>query len=356
MTVQKGMVESSRPLVDSSSSPVELRAALTHLEASGLLPGNIGEWAKRNLDTCEDHDAAEIERRHARAAVALVLSIDWGDGSKTLRSRSVPKRIDPVKARSLLDRELYGLQEVKQRVLETIVQMNRTHTVPAYGMLLVGPAGTGKSRIAACVAHLLGRPYAIIDMSAIRDVEAITGSPRLYANARPGMIMQTLAAAGSPNVVFIVNELDKIGETAQGGNPSYALLSLLDHMGFIDNYLECSVPTEGIYVIGTANDASTISSPVLSRLSVIDVPDYTFAEKEIILRDFALPRVLERLGMKPDECTVSDAAVTAIVERYSGLPGARELEQEAEHLASHALYRIEAEGIDSVHYDIGNLP
>ena len=167
------------------------------------------------------------------------------------------------------------MERVKQRIIETIIQINRTHTLPAYGLLLVGPAGTGKSQIAYAVARILKMPWTTLDMSSINDPEQLTGSSRVYANAKPGIIMEAFSMAGESNLVFIINELDKAASGKGNGNPADVLLTLLDNLGFTDNYMECMVPTVGVYPIATANDKAQISAPLMSRFAVIDIPDYT---------------------------------------------------------------------------------
>ena len=181
--------------------------------------------------------------------------------------------IDPVEARRILDEELYGMERVKQRIIETIIQINRTHTLPAYGLLLIGPAGTGKSQIAYAVARILKLPWTTLDMSSINDSKQLTGSPRIYANAKPGIIMEAFSMAGASNLVFIINELDKANSGKGNGNPADVLLTLLDNLGFTDNYMECMIPTGGVYPIATANDRDQISAPLMSRFAVIDIPD-----------------------------------------------------------------------------------
>ena len=152
------------------------------------------------------------------------------------------KAIDPNEARRILDEELYGMEQVKQRIIETVIQINRTHTLPAYGILLVGPAGTGKSQIAYAVARILKLPWTTLDMSSINDPEQLTGSSRVYANAKPGIIMEAFSMAGESNLVFIINELDKAASGKGNGNPADVLLTLLDNLGFTDNYMECMIP------------------------------------------------------------------------------------------------------------------
>ena len=117
-------------------------------------------------------------------------------------------------------------------------------------------------------------------MSSINDPEQLTGSSRIYANAKPGIIMEAFSAAGESNLVFIINELDKAASGKGNGNPADVLLTLLDNLGFTDNYMECMVPTVGVYPIATANDKSQISAPLMSRFAVIDIPDYTLRREE----------------------------------------------------------------------------
>ena len=134
--------------------------------------------------------------------------------------------------------------------------------------------------------------------------------------------------AGESNLVFIINELDKAANGKGNGNPADVLLTLLDNLGFTDNYMECTVPTFGVYPIATANDKEQISAPLMSRFAVIDIPDYTPEEKKIIFSRFALPK-----------------------EIYSNTSGIRDLEQAAEHLAANALYQIEVDGVKEVVFD-----
>lgn len=311
--------------------------------AGRTLPDNIRLWARRNLAVARSHEVSPEERRHAQRALSLMMSIQW--------KSNYFEAIDPVEARRILDEELYGMERVKQRIIETIIQINRTHTLPAYGILLVGPAGTGKSRIAYAVARILRLPWTTLDMSSISDPEQLTGSSRIYANAKPGIIMEAFSMAGESNLVFIINELDKAANGKGNGNPADVLLTLLDNLGFTDNYMECMVPTVGVYPIATANDKSRISAPLMSRFAVIEIPDYTEEEKKIIFSRFALPKVLQRMGMKPQECRLTEDGLAAVAELYRDATGIRGLEQAAEHIAANALYRIETGHADSVAYD-----
>ena len=311
--------------------------------AGNTMPDNIRLWARRNLAVAKSHEVSPEERRHAQRALSIMMNIQW--------KNNYFEAIDPEKARRILDEELYGLERVKQRIMETIIQINRTHTLPAYGLLLVGPAGTGKSQIAYAVARILKLSWTTLDMCSINDPEQLTGSSRIYSNAKPGIIMEAFSMAGESNLVFIINELDKASAGKGNGNPADVLLTLLDNLGFTDNYMECMIPTAGVYPIATANDKSKISAPLMSRFAVIDIPDYTPEEKRIIFLKYALPKVLKRMSMKEEECILTKEAMDAVIEIFSDTSGIRDLEQAAEHIAANALYQIEVNHMPKVVFD-----
>ena len=311
--------------------------------AGNTMPENIRLWARRNLAVARSHEVSPEERRHAQRALSIMMNVQW--------KNNYFEAIDPEEARKILDEELYGMERVKQRIIETIIQINRTHTLPAYGLLLVGPAGTGKSQIAYAVARILKLPWTTLDMSSINDPEQLTGSSRIYSNAKPGIIMEAFSAAGESNLVFIINELDKAASGKGNGNPADVLLTLLDNLGFTDNYMECMVPTVGVYPIATANDKSQISAPLMSRFAVIEIPDYTKEEKKIIFSRFALPKVLKRMSLKKEECIVTEEGLEAVMDIFAHTSGIRDLEQAAEHIAANALYQIEVNHVASVSFD-----
>lgn len=315
--------------------------------AGNTLPDNIQLWARRNLAVAKSNEVSPEERRHAQRALSLMMGINW--------KNNYFAAIDPVEARRILDEELYGMEKVKQRVIETIIQINRTHTLPAYGLLIVGPAGTGKSQVAYAVAKILKLAWTTLDMSSINDPEQLTGSSRVYANAKPGIIMEAFAQAGESKLVFIINELDKANEGKGNGNPADVLLTLLDNLGFTDNYMECMIPTDGVYPIATANDKSKISAPIMSRFAVIEIPDYSAEEKKIIFSKYALPKILKRMSMTTDEVEITENGLDAIVSLCSGTSGIRDVEQVAEHIAANALYQIEVNHVTKVTYDADKI-
>lgn len=315
--------------------------------AGNTLPENIQLWARRNLVVAKSNEVSPEERRHAQRALSAMMGINWRN--------NYFEDIDPVEARRILDEELYGMEKVKQRIIETIIQINRTHTLPAYGLLIVGPAGTGKSQVAYAVARILKLSWTTLDMSSINDPEQLTGSSRVYANAKPGIIMEAFEKAGESKLVFIINELDKANDGKGNGNPADVLLTLLDNLGFTDNYMECMIPTDGVYPIATANDKSKISAPIMSRFAVIEIPDYSVEEKKVIFSKFSLPKILARMSMTTDEIEITDDGLDAIVGLCSGTSGVRDIEQVAEHIAANALYQIEVDHVKKVTYDAAKI-
>jgi len=348
------LLQSDPPVLEETDEDEELKGddmKLTSIQsitdfiacAGKTLPENIQQWARRNLSVAKSNEVSPEERRHAQRALSIMMSINWKNNAFS--------PIDPVEAKRILDEELYGMEKVKQRIIETIIQINRTHTLPAYGLLIVGPAGTGKSQVAYAVAKILKLSWTTLDMSSINDPEQLTGSSRVYANAKPGIIMEAFAQAGQSKLVFIINELDKANEGKGNGNPADVLLTLLDNLGFTDNYMECMIPTDGVYPIATANDKSKISAPIMSRFAVIEIPDYSKEEKKIIFQRFALPKILKRMSMSPEEIEITEDGLDKIVDLCSGTSGIRDVEQVAEHLAANCLYRIEVEHVKKVTYD-----
>ena len=311
--------------------------------AGATLPDNIRLWARRNLAVAKSNEVTPEERRHAQRALSIMLNIQW--------KNTEFQPIDHVEARKILDEELFGLDNVKQRIIETIIQINRTHTLPAYGILLIGPAGTGKSQIAYAIAKILRLSWTTLEMSSINDPEQLTGSSRIYANAKPGLIMEAFANAESSNLLFIINELDKACAGKGSGNPADVLLTLLDNLGFTDNYVECNIPTTGVYPIATANDKSAISAPLMSRFAVIELPDYSLDEKRVIFTKFAMPKVLKRIGLHSNEIVITDEALDEVIEKFKNTSGIRDIEQAAEHIAANALYQIEVERMSCVTFD-----
>ena len=176
----------------------------------------------------------------------------------------------------------------------------------------------------------------------------VVGAEALFGVA-PNAVTQGIAAYGDAK--YVQTLASKAASGKGNGNPADVLLTLLDNVGFTDNYIECMIPTSGVYPIATANDKSQISAPLMSRFAVIDIPDYTSEEKKVIFSKFALPKILKRMSLKESECIVSPEALDTIIEKFSDTTGIRDLEQAAEHIAANALYQIEVNHVSSVTFD-----
>ena len=170
--------------------------------AGRTLPDNIRLWARRNLAVARSAEVSQEERRHAQRALSIMMNIQW--------KNNYFESIDPKEARRILDETLYGMEKVKQRIIETIIQINRTHTLPAYGLLLVGPAGTGKSQIAYAVAKILKLPWTTLDMSSINDPEQLTGSSRFMQMQSRELSWRRFLWPGSPTLCLLSTSLTRL--------------------------------------------------------------------------------------------------------------------------------------------------
>ncbi len=262
------------------------------------------------------------ESKHAVRAQELLANIDW-----------LPNVLDVPPAdtvRAVLDSAFFGLDTVKNRIVEVVSQIRRTGNLPKWGILLHGPAGTGKTSIAKAIAQVLNMPIIQMDMSSLgEDPDEISGSSRIYSNARPGMLIESMFHIRSSTAVLLANEVDKAGG-GSGRSTADILLSILDKTGFYENFMEETIPTDNLFCIGTCNDLSKVSKPIQDRFLIINIPGYTPAEKKVIWRDYVLPKAMARAEITAEEMTLADDAVDLLVADYAVEPGARDLEQYAE--------------------------
>ena len=276
-----------------------------------------------------------------RSYLDWLVSVPW--------SKRSDEKLDPVDARTVLDADHAGLEDVKDRIVEYLAvkklrvergikEDRRSGAI----LTLIGPPGTGKTSIGESIARATGREFVRMSLGGVRDEAEIRGHRRTYIGALPGRLVRALRDAGTMNPVIMLDEVDKVGADWRG-DPSAALLEVLDpaqNHGFRDHYLDVELDLSQVLFIATANVAETIPGPLLDRMEVIRFDGYTVAEKTAIARDYLWPRQRERNGLRADEVTVSDELLTTVVSEYTREAGVRNLERELGTLLRKTATRI----------------
>lgn len=258
-----------------------------------------------------------------------VLDLPWNKHDR--------ERADLKNARKILDRDHYGMEKVKERILEFMAVRKLNPDIKGQIICLLGPPGVGKTSVGVSIAAALGRKYARLSLGGVRDEADIRGHRKTYIGAMPGRIMTALARAGSSNALLLLDEVDKLGSDYRG-DPSAALLEVLDpeqNRAFRDHYIEVPFDLSDVLFIVTANTADTIPRPLLDRMEVIEMPGYTDEEKLHIAKGHLFPRQLERHGLKKTQLRIQDAAFSAIVALYTRESGVRQLEREIAKICRH---------------------
>jgi ATP-dependent Lon protease len=344
-------IESLRnELGDESGSAVdEYRQQL----ADADMPETVAEAVEREIDRLERMNEQSPEVGWVRTWLDTVFELPWGV--------ETTDNLDLEAARSVLDADHTGLDDVKERIVEHLAvrKLRRERGVDETAddrrgggaiLLLVGPPGVGKTSLGESVAQALGREFVRVSLGGIRDEAEVRGHRRTYVGARPGRIARALADAGSMNPVFLLDEMDKVGSDWRG-DPSSALLEVLDpaqNHTFRDHYLEFDLDLSDVLFIATANVIESIPGPLLDRTEVIRLDGYTDEEKVDIARDHLLPRRLSNVGLETDEVTVSDEALASIVEKYTREAGVRGLERMLGKLARKSAMKIATDDVDTV--------
>ncbi|MEG1239924.1 MAG: endopeptidase La [Oscillospiraceae bacterium] len=310
--------------------------------AKAKLPAAVAEKLLKELDRMEKQPYGSSEAAVSRNYLDTCLELPW--------TKKTKERADVEKARKLLDAEHFGLEKVKERILEFIAVRQLAPELKGQIICLVGPPGVGKTSIGMSLAKALGRKMARISLGGIHDEAEIRGHRKTYIGAMPGRIMAGIRQAGSANPVLLLDEIDKLGADKMG-DPSSALLEVLDaeqNSTFRDHYLELPFDLSDVLFITTANTTDTIPRPLLDRMEVIQLPSYTDTEKLQIAKNFLLPKEQKRHGLRKTQLTVTDEALLKIITTYTGESGVRQLERQLATLCRKSAMQVVSEHVKRV--------
>jgi len=257
--------------------------------------------------------------------------------------------IDLKKAEKVLNRDHYGLEKVKERILEHLAVLKLKGDMKSPILCLAGPPGVGKTSLGKSVAEALGRPYVRMSLGGLRDEAEIRGHRKTYIGAMPGRVLQNMKKAGSNDPVFILDEIDKLSYGV-GGDPSSSMLEVLDpeqNDSFYDNYLEMGYDLSKVFFIATANNLGAIQPALLDRMEIIDVTGYTSEEKVEIAKRHLVPKQLENHGLKANQFAIAKPVLKSLVEGYTRESGVRNLDKKVAKLVRHTAKDIAMEKVES---------
>lgn len=302
----------------------------------------VKEKIKKEIDRFKNISSSSSESAVARGYIETLLELPW---NKTSRDNK-----DLKNAEQILNAEHYGLEKVKERMLEFLAVRNLTSKGESPIICLVGPPGTGKTSIARSVAKALDKKYVRISLGGVRDEAEIRGHRRTYVGAMPGRIVNGLRSAGVKNPLMLLDEIDKMSSDYKGDTAS-ALLEVLDaeqNKKFRDHYVEIPIDLSEVLFIATANSVQDIPRPLLDRMELIEVTSYTENEKLHIAKEHLLAKQMERNGIRPEQLAITDKAMAKIISGYTREAGVRNLERKLGEIcrkAARPLYEGEKEKI-----------
>ena len=313
------------------------------------LPQPITEKVEKEIKRLKKIQPSSAEGGVIRTYVEWILSLPWNKYSRDNK--------DIKKAEEILNEDHYGLEKVKERVLEYLAVIQLSKSLKGPILCLVGPPGTGKTSIAKSVARALNRNFVRMSLGGVRDEAEIRGHRRTYIGAIPGRIITAIKEAKTKNPVFLFDEVDKIG-TDFRGDPDSALLEVLDpeqNKEFTDHYLEVPFDLSKVMFITTANTTETIPRPLLDRMEVIEVTGYTEEDKVQIAKQYLIPKKIKEHGLKEENLKISEAAIRSIINHYTRESGVRNLEREIANICRKAARKIAEKEKQSITVTAANL-
>ena len=299
-----------------------------------IWPEEVREVFNRELRKLERMNAQSSEYSVQTNYVDLLLDLPWSDFSED--------NFDLRNAQEILDRDHYGLEKVKERIIEHLAVLKLKGDMKSPILCLYGPPGVGKTSLGKSVAEALGRKYVRISLGGLRDEAEIRGHRKTYIGAMPGRVIQNIKKAGTSNPLFVLDEIDKLARDSHG-DPSSAMLEVLDpeqNSKFYDNYLEVDYDLSKVMFIATCNSLSTIQPALRDRMEIIEVTGYTLEEKVEIARRHLVPKCLGDTGLEAKDLEITQAALELIIEAYTNESGVRGLEKRLAKVARHRAKQI----------------
>ena len=281
---------------------------------------------KKEIDKFSKMMPSSAEATVIRNYVETILALPWNESSKV--------NVNLKKAEKILNEDHYGLDKVKERVLEYLAVIHLSKAIKGPILCLVGPPGVGKTSIAKSIARASGREFVRMSLGGVRDEAEIRGHRRTYIGAIPGRVVSCIKDAGTNNPVFLFDEVDKIGADFKG-DPASALLEVLDpeqNNTFTDHFLEIPFDLSKVMFITTANSTDTIPRPLLDRMEIVEVPGYTEEEKVKISQRYLIPKKTKEHGLKKENIKISEKALHDLINYYTRESGVRNLEREIANL------------------------
>ena len=292
------------------------------------MPPDIKEAALEELDKLETQGPNSSEYHVVRNYLDLLIQLPW--------KKTEAKPVNLAAARQILDEQHYGLEKVKDRIIQHLAVMQLKQDKKGSILLLVGPPGTGKTSLGKSIAEALNRKYIRLSLGGIRDEAEIRGHRRTYVGAMPGRVIQSIKKAGTNNPVMVLDEVDKLMTGGFSGDPASALLEVLDpeqNNSFTDHYLDLPYDLSDVFFIATANTIESIPEPLLDRMEVIPISSYTMEEKFHIGKDHLIPAVLEEHGLTEEQFILEDDVLNKIISDYTLEAGVRGLKKQLSALA-----------------------